>query len=63
MWLLDATLLLGVGPTYRLPLQFEDQIKDTLLELHDPQTTANTINDLPLRILILDDAIHTGQTT
>lgn len=61
MWLLDATLLLGHGAAYRLPLPFDQQIVERF------ETMANNmvqgkIQTQGLRILVLDDSVVSATT-
>lgn len=58
MWILDATLFLGRGPAYRLPLSFLRQLEYAVRESRNTKLPV----DRQLRILILDEAIATGRT-
>jgi len=63
MWLLDATLFLGSGPVYRLPLQLSQLLYDTAFDLMKRLKNKHSAGEFkPLRILILDDAMATGRT-
>ncbi len=57
---LDATLFLGHGPHYRLPLQLEQQMGDRLMAMQRAMDAKRRTDGL--RVLILDDAIVTSRT-
>jgi hypothetical protein len=58
---LDATLFLGSGPAYRLPLQLVQQIDDTARAMVS-NGDSNAQNN-GIRLLILDDSTITGRTS
>jgi adenine/guanine phosphoribosyltransferase-like PRPP-binding protein len=62
MWFLDATLFLGSGPVYRVPLQLAQLIDFTAYDFMQKKRAHKSKEFRPLRILILDDAIATGRT-
>lgn len=61
MWMLDATLLLGAGPTYQVPIQFYNQVEDAMREMIS-KGARKSQSPGRLRVLVLDDAMHTGHT-
>ena len=62
MWLLDATLFLGHGPAYRLPLQFDQQIRMAMRAQMTLHRSGKLFKDSGLRLLILDDAMVSART-
>ncbi len=63
MWVLDATLFLGHGPAYRLPLQFLEQIRLVMRSLIEAKRFRKPAGGSAIRILILDDSIFSARTT
>lgn len=61
-WLLDATLFAGSGPVYRIPQQFQHQIRMAVQESVSVKSKPGKKLTKPIRILILDDAIVTART-
>lgn len=74
-WWLEATLFTGAGPAYFMPKQFTDLISEAVDEVistvEDPPQSGGgrrddsgrrTAGTRPLRILVVDDAIATGDT-
>ena len=62
MWLLDATLFLGHGAAYRLPLQFQDQVDQAMLALLRARTANSRDSERGMRLLIVDDAMVRART-
>lgn len=62
MWLLDATLFLGHGPAYRLPLQFQDQVYQATITLLRAKRGEAGGTDRGIRLLIVDDAMVRART-
>ncbi len=63
LWLLDATLFAGSGPSYRIPLQFRQQITDAVKDaLKAFKMRKSKDFKTPIRILIIDDSIVTART-
>lgn len=58
VWFLDATLFLGHGPVYRLPIQLEHQIKVAI----EKYAAKGESGGNKIRLLILDDASVTSRT-
>jgi len=58
MWLLDATLFLGHGPAYRLPLQFQNLVDQAMLAL----LNGGSDSKQGIRLLIVDDAMVRART-
>jgi hypothetical protein len=56
VWLLDATLFLGSGPAYKLPLQFTTLLESVIKDCSHGE------RERRLRLLILDDAIVSSRT-
>jgi hypothetical protein len=61
-WLLDATLFVGSGPVYRIPQQFQHQIRMSIQETIAVKQGKQNEMTKPIRLLILDDAIITART-
>lgn len=61
-WLLDATLFSGRGPAYRIPKQFQHQIKMAVEEAVKLKGSKSEYISKPLRILILDETVATART-
>jgi hypothetical protein len=62
MWLLDATLFLGHGAAYRLPLQFQDQVDQAMLALLRERSANSRDSERGMRLLIVDDAMVRART-
>ncbi|MCX6582572.1 MAG: hypothetical protein NT166_20560 [Candidatus Aminicenantes bacterium] len=61
-WLLDATLFIGIGPSYQIPQQLQYQIKTAVEEAIQAQQNKQKVIKNPLRILILGDVTVTART-
>lgn len=62
MWLLDATLFLGHGPAYRLPLQVQDLVNRAMTALLQARSQTPSGNRQGIRLLIVDDATVRART-
>ncbi len=62
MWLLDATLFLGHGAAYRLPLQFQDQVYQAILGILRSKSGELGESERGIRLLIVDDAMVRART-
>lgn len=60
MWFSDATLFLGVGQVYRIPIHFEHQIHVALADAKNARESGLKRIEHPLRILILEDTVSDG---
>jgi|GEM_PF-1713309 len=61
-WYLDATLLYGSGPSYRMPEQLVYQVRTVAESLRNIRTKRKVTDSDKIRILILDDAMISGRT-
>jgi hypothetical protein len=61
-WYLDATLLYGSGPSYRMPEQLVYQVRTVAELLRTIQTKRQLTDTDKIRLLILDDAMISGRT-